>query len=79
MIKFSKLKEINNDYYNDKQYKYGYVVNSLKDGLQHVSKETGEILETSNLNKIIKIQYIVMIYWLQRRQNLVQVNFIIKL
>lgn len=54
MIKFSKLKEINNDYYNDKQYKYGYVVNSLKDGLQHVSKETGEILETSNLNKIIK-------------------------
>jgi len=57
IVDFAKLKEISEKNFKNKQYdyfRYGYVINSLENGLQHISEKTGEIFDTSEFNDVVE-------------------------
>ena len=56
-IDFNELKKLSKKLYENKNYKdlnYGYVINSLDNGVRNVNVKTGEVFDNINFNKTIE-------------------------
>ena len=56
LVNYNDIRELNKEHYENKQFdyfKHGYFINSLENGLQHISEKTGEVFDTSYFNNVV--------------------------